>query len=264
MRVDFDELRRIVIAVDPAVTHGEGSDDTGIVVVAHGPHQDKTCKLLELTGRCPGHGYVLADLTCHAAPHKWAKRVVAAYDKFQADRVIAEVNNGGDMVGATIHAVRAGIPYTAVNASRGKRKRAEPVAALWEQGRMHFVSHCPELEDELTTWTQDAKWSPNRLDALVWGCSALGLIGGQGEAFLRAWKGDIAQRKLDPSRQESQEKKELARIIKMAPKFGNRKPKEIADGQRYCEHRWRGDTCVFCNQLRSEVEVVQHRGGPRG
>jgi len=256
MKVDFSELRRILVAIDPATTSNEDSDDTGIVVVARGPHQDDSCKIFEATGRCPGHGYVLADLTCHVKPHEWARRAVKAYDRFRADKIIAETNNGGDMVEETLRAIRLGVPYKKVTATRGKTKRAEPVAALWEQGRMHFVSPCPELVDELTTWTQDSEWSPNRLDALVWGMSALGLLGGQGDAFISAWKRDISARKivhLDEKRAEKR-RKEIQRKIEAMPRFGRRpqedelpeeKPRPTR-AQLRCEHRFRGDYCVFC------------------
>lgn len=264
MIIDFNELRRIVVSIDPATTHNENSDDTGIVVVAHGPHIDlasKPCKLMEMTGRCAGHGYVLGDFTCHLAPHGWAKRAVALYDRFEADRVIAEVNNGGDMVGETIHAVRAGVPYTSVRASRGKHIRAEPVAALWEQGRCHFVDSSPELEDECTSWSKDAIWSPNRLDALVWGFTALGLIGGQGEAFLRVWSGQTKERLANPEDVKSKELASLANVIKLRPKYGERAEQApVSD----CDHRWRGDFCVFCAQPKSELEVAPPRGGLRG
>lgn len=180
------DLRRVVVAVDPAVSANEDSDDTGIVVVARGPHQPATCRL-EGLATCPGHGYVLDDLTCHVTPREWAARAIAAFDHWAADRIVAEVNNGGDMVGTTIHAARPGVPYEAVRATRGKTTRAEPASALYEQGRVHHLGVFPELESQLTTWTPDAD-SPDRLDALVWGLTALGLIGGQGVAFLAAWR----------------------------------------------------------------------------
>lgn len=257
MRISADDLRRIVVAIDPAVTHGETADETGIVVVGRGPHQPETCRLADLTGRCPGHGYVLADVSARVAPHEWARRAVKAYDAFKADRIIAEVNNGGDMVGETIHAIRAGVPYTAVNASRGKHKRAEPVAALWEQGRMHFAVACPQLEDELTSWEPDSTWSPNRLDALVWGCTALGLIGGQGQAFLAFWRGEIATREREaaqptPTRSDATAVRQLKRLMRSGPQFGTASYGPTP-AQRRCEHRWRGDYCVFCSLTRAAV-----------
>lgn len=182
IEVTRSDLRRVVVAVDPAVSANEDSDDTGVIVVAKGPHQPSTCKL-EGLARCPGHGYVLDDLTCHVTPREWAIVAVGAYDKWDADRIVAEVNNGGDMVGTTIHAVRAGISYEAVRASRGKQTRAEPASALYEQGRVHHLGNFPELETQLTTWTPDSD-SPDRLDALVWGLTALGLINHPGGPVL--------------------------------------------------------------------------------
>ena len=184
MEIRRSDLTRIVVSIDPAATSGEGADDTGIIIVGRGPHQPDTCEIPQ----CPGHGYVLDDRTCHLPPHGWAETAISAYDQWQADRVIAEVNNGGDMVGATLHAVRVGIPYAKVTATRGKQVRAEPVSALYEQGRVHHLGVFTELEQELETWTPDAKWSPNRLDALVWGLTYLGLIGAQG-AVIATWNG---------------------------------------------------------------------------
>jgi phage terminase large subunit-like protein len=188
--VTRSDFKRIVVAIDPAATSNEDSDDTGIVVVARGPHQPATCSL----DHCPGHGFVLEDCTCHLHPHGWAKVAIDAYDRWQADRIVAEVNNGGDMVAATIHAVRIGVPYSTVHATRGKQMRAEPISALYEQGRVHHLGVFPELEMQQTTWTPDATWSPDRLDALVWGLTELGLIGDQGHAFLTAYKREIEER----------------------------------------------------------------------
>ena len=188
--VQLHDLRRIVVGIDPAVTSGEDSDDTGIVVVGRGPCQPDACKLDR--SLCPGHGYVLADLTCHVAPREWARRAVAAFYEWDATRIVAEVNNGGDMVGDTIHAVDPSVPYRQVRASRGKQMRAEPASALFDQGRCHMLGVFPKLEEQMTTWTLDAKWSPDRLDALVWALVELGLIGAQGHAFLTAYKDEVA------------------------------------------------------------------------
>lgn len=151
------ELDRIVVAVDPAVTSKEGSDETGIVVVA----------------TAGDHGYVLEDLSGRKKPDKWARDAVEAYYRYSADRVVAEVNNGGDLVELTLRTVDKNVSYKAVHASRGKRVRAEPVAALYEQGRVHHVGLFSELEDQLCTHTPEEKDSPDRLDALVWGLTEL-------------------------------------------------------------------------------------------
>ena len=229
VNVRRSDLRRIVVAVDPAVTSGESADDTGIVTVARGPCQPSTCKL---TIHCPGHGYVLADDTCHLPPTGWAHRAIAAYDQWQADRIVAEVNNGGDMVGETIHAVRVGVPYSSVHATRGKRVRAEPVSALYEQGRVHHLGVFAELEQEQSIWTPDSAWSPNRVDALVWGLTFLGLVGAQGAAFLATYKDELA------TRAPAQDPR-LARL----PRLGAEAESRLRPG---CKHRFFTGVCVYC------------------
>jgi phage terminase large subunit-like protein len=159
-RVDrAPDLRRIVVAVDPAVTSGEDSDETGIVVV----------------GIVGDQLYVLDDASDRLPPEGWARRVVELRDEWGADRVVAEVNNGGDLVASVLRAVDRNVPLKLVRASRGKRTRAEPVSALYEQGRVHHVGGFDLLEDQLCTWTSDAKESPDRLDALVWAATELAL-----------------------------------------------------------------------------------------
>jgi len=162
------DLARVVVAIDPAVTSGEDSDETGIVVCG-----------LDVSGR----GHVLADRTCRLGPDGWARRAIAAYRDFGADRVVAEVNNGGDLVESVLRAVDSNIPYTAVHASRGKRIRAEPVAALYEQGRVTHAEVFPELEDQLCTFTPESGESPDRLDALVWAITHLMLGSGVSGEF---------------------------------------------------------------------------------
>lgn len=156
-------LSRVVVAVDPAVTSNDKSDETGIVVCAKG---------------ADGHGYVLEDGSGKFTPLEWATRAVALYDKWGADRVVAEVNNGGDLVEANLRQVRKAVPFTAVRASRGKVIRAEPVSALYEQGRCHHVGNHPGLEDQMTTWDgTTGEKSPDRVDALVWGMTDLIVAG---------------------------------------------------------------------------------------
>jgi predicted phage terminase large subunit-like protein len=148
------DLQRIVIAIDPAVTHTEDSDDTGIVVAALG---------------VDGRGYLLDDLTCRLSVDGWAARAVGAYHLHNADRIVAEVNNGGDLVERVIRTVDSKVPYRAVHASRGKLTRAEPVAALVEQGKISIAGAFPELEDELCSYTgAPGEKSPGRMDAFVW------------------------------------------------------------------------------------------------
>jgi predicted phage terminase large subunit-like protein len=154
-------LRRVVVAIDPAVSSGEDADETGIVVAALG--QDS-------------HGYVLDDLSGRFSPHDWASRALAAYRDHRADRIVAEVNNGGAMVEATLRVLDAGVSYKPVHASRGKLARAEPVAALYEQGRIHHVGAFPALEDQMCAFTGGPLShvaSPDRVDALVWALSEL-------------------------------------------------------------------------------------------
>ena len=160
------ELQRVVVAIDPAVTSSEQADETGIIVAGKG---------------VDGFGYVLSDRSARVSPDSWARRAIQAYDDFKADRIIGEVNNGGEMVGLTISTVR-NVPYKAVHASRGKQARAEPVAALYEQGKIFHVSPFEELEDQLVTWTPESGESPDRLDALVWALTEL-MLGNYCYAF---------------------------------------------------------------------------------
>jgi phage terminase large subunit-like protein len=152
------DLKRVIVAIDPAASTNEGSDETGIIVAGQGIDDD---------------WYVLADRSGIFAPNAWAKRAIAAYDEFKADRIVAEVNNGGDMVESTLRTVRKSIPYTKVHASRGKAIRAEPIASLYAQGNVWHVEPFIALEDQLVNWTPDSGDSPDRLDALVWALTEL-------------------------------------------------------------------------------------------
>jgi phage terminase large subunit-like protein len=152
------DMRRVVVGVDPAGTSDEGADETGIVVAGVG---------------VDGHGYVLDDVSARLSPDGWARRAVAAYDRWEADRIVAETNYGGDMVLATIRTVRPRVSLRKVHASRGKAIRAEPIVALYEQGRVFHAGVFPTLEDQLCSWTPDAGPSPDRLDALVWAMTEL-------------------------------------------------------------------------------------------
>jgi phage terminase large subunit-like protein len=152
------ELKRIVVAIDPAVSTSEGADESGIIVA--GIDADK-------------HGYILEDLSGRYAPHEWAQRAVAAYQRHRADRIIAEKNNGGDMVENTIRMVSRNLSFKAVHASRGKVTRAEPISALYELRKVHHVGALSALEDQMCSFTSDfdrarAGYSPDRVDALVW------------------------------------------------------------------------------------------------
>jgi phage terminase large subunit-like protein len=155
---DTPPLRRIVVAIDPAVTSGEHSDETGIVVAGVATN---------------GEAYILDDKTMRASPNDWASAAVAAYHRHKADLIVAEANQGGDLVENVLKAVDPRVPVHLVRASRGKRTRAEPVAALYEQGRAHHVGFFPDLEDQLCSWVPDMGTSPDRLDALVWALTDL-------------------------------------------------------------------------------------------
>lgn len=143
---------RIAIAIDPAVTATAGSDETGLIAGALGED---------------GHGYILRDLSGKFSPNEWAGKAVDWYKVNYADCIIAEVNNGGDMVVNTILTQDAYANVKQVRASTGKLVRAEPIAALAEQGLIHMIGTFPELEEQLCSWVQGDK-SPDRLDAYVW------------------------------------------------------------------------------------------------
>src|SRR6516162_6527364 len=172
------QMTRVVVAIDPAVTSGEEADETGIIVAGKDHN---------------GHGYVLADLSGRYPPTEWARLAITAYRTHRADRIVAEVNNGGDMVGATLRMVDPNVAFTAVRASRGKVVRAEPVAALYQQGRVHHIGTFPQLEDQMTNFTSDidraaAGYSPDRVDALVWAFSELLVEPMKGEGIYELYR----------------------------------------------------------------------------
>jgi phage terminase large subunit-like protein len=153
----------MVVAIDPAVTSGEEADETGIIVLG----KDRN-----------GNGYVLEDRSGRYAPIEWAREAIALYRKYKADRIVAEINNGGEMVEHTIRMIDRNVAFNGVHASRGKVVRAEPVAALYEQRRVFHLGAFPVLEDQMCMFTTDLDrkatgFSPDRVDALVWGFSEL-------------------------------------------------------------------------------------------
>ena len=166
LRVDeTPELRRIVVSIDPAVTNNEYSDETGIIVAGVDGNNNY---------------YVLDDVSGNMSPDTWAKKAVQCYYNWEADRIVAEVNNGGDLVERIIRTVDKNIPYTAVRASRGKMVRAEPIAALYEQHRAHHVGIFPDLEDQMISYTGERNQaSPDRMDAMVWALTDLSQSTGQ-------------------------------------------------------------------------------------
>jgi len=153
-------LRRIVVAIDPAVSSKDTSDETGIIVAGLG---------------FDDHLYVLEDKTDHyPGPTDWARRAVALYQHYRADRIIGEVNNGGDLIENVLRSVNPGISYKAVHATRDKLTRAEPIAAIYEQGKAHHIDQLLDLELEMTSWeAKKGEKSPNRIDALVWAATDL-------------------------------------------------------------------------------------------
>jgi predicted phage terminase large subunit-like protein len=156
-------MARVVVAVDPSGTAGalDEGDSIGIVVAGKG---------------VDGKAYVLADRSCKLSPDGWGRRAVDAYREFKADRIVAERNFGGAMVEHVLRTVDRNVAYREVTASRGKIQRAEPVAALYEQGRVKHAHSFPELEDEMCAMTSDGyagDGSPDRCDALVWCLSEL-------------------------------------------------------------------------------------------
>jgi predicted phage terminase large subunit-like protein len=163
------DMQRIVVAVDPSGTKGESDDGDSIGIVVAGLGID-------------GRGYVLADRTCKLSPDGWGRRAVNAYHEFKADRIVAERNFGGAMVEHVIQTIDKSASYKEVTASRGKVARAEPVAALYEQGRVSHAGSFAELEDQMAQMAPEGfvgDGSPDRADAMVWAITELML----GDAF---------------------------------------------------------------------------------
>jgi phage terminase large subunit-like protein len=165
------DLQRIVVADDPSGTKGDGGgDDIGIVVAGKG---------------VDGRGYVLQDATCQLSPDGWGRRTVDMFHRWRADRVIGERNYGGAMVEFVVKTADASVPYKEVTATRGKVVRAEPIAALYEQGKISHVGDFPDLEDQMCNFTASGyvgDGSPDRADALVWALTEL-MLDHKGSAF---------------------------------------------------------------------------------
>jgi phage terminase large subunit-like protein len=168
-RNTIPNMVRVVVGIDPALTAHEDSDETGILVCGKG---------------VDGFGYVLQDVSGRYTPNEWATQAVQMLEKWQGDKIVAEVNAGGDLVEATLRTVDPNVPFKKVYASRGKIPRAEPVAALYEQGKMRHFGHFPVMEDQMMTYTPEPpagrgmrqiaqQNSPDRMDAMVWAMTEL-------------------------------------------------------------------------------------------
>lgn len=185
---DLPDMDRIVVGVDPAVSSGPNSNETGIVAVGV---VNKNCPC----GHLPHlpHGFILEDRSLRGTPTEWAGQACEVYDSLEADRVVGEVNNGGELVETVIKSSRPDVSYRAVHASRGKKKRAEPVSALSDQKRLHIVGYFAELENQMCTWVppeavddealtkgerkrageaDSEEDSPDRMDAMVWAATS--------------------------------------------------------------------------------------------
>lgn len=153
---EMPPMDRILVGVDPAVTNTDVSDEHGVSVCGLGSD---------------GHGYVLEDASLRGSPHQWASRALAMYDKYEADAIVVEINQGGDMVKHTIQSQGRGARIIEVRATRGKHVRAEPISALYSTGRIHHVGSFPEMEDQLVKFTShgyEGSDSPDRAEAMIW------------------------------------------------------------------------------------------------
>jgi len=177
------ELIRVVVAIDPATTSGEESDETGIIVAGKDAR---------------GHVYVLADCSGRYQPAEWAKTAIAAYHTHEADAVVAEVNAGGEMVQATLRMIDRNISFNAVHASRGKVVREQPIAQIYEEGRGHHVGSFAKLEDQMAKFTIDFDrvalgYSPDRVDALVWAFTDLLVAPMAGEGIYELYRQQVVR-----------------------------------------------------------------------
>jgi phage terminase large subunit-like protein len=175
LELDLDIFDRICVSIDPAMTNNEGSDETGIIVAG----RTYLCPCGRATEDEP-HMIVLEDGSGSMSSHEWTDRAVALAEKYAAEDIVAEVNNGGDLVEQVLLGASArqklsqGVRYRPVRASRGKRTRAEPVGALYEKHRVHHWGYFGKLEDQMCGWTgMPSEKSPDRVDALVWNATHL-------------------------------------------------------------------------------------------
>jgi predicted phage terminase large subunit-like protein len=156
---DIPDLERIVVAIDPAVTANENSDETGIIVAGR---------------TSDNHFYILQDASQTTSPDVWVKKAIELYNRYECDRIVAEVNNGGDLIERLLRTQDSTVPYTSVRATRGKQVRAEPISALYEQNRVHHVGYFKDLEEQMCQFTgNNVKSHDDRVDALVWAITSL-------------------------------------------------------------------------------------------
>ncbi len=159
------EMTKIIVSIDPAVTANANSDETGIIVSALGEDE---------------RYYVIEDKTGKYSPDEWGRVAIELFYRYNANMIVAEVNNGGDLVERLLRSIERNIPYKSVHATRGKMVRAEPISALYEQGRVYHLGTFPKLEEQMCSFTGDSKGqSPDRLDALVWGLTELSISNGK-------------------------------------------------------------------------------------
>jgi phage terminase large subunit-like protein len=152
-RFKMPEMKLVAVGADPNTTSGKDSDEFGIIICGLG---------------ADGYGYVMDDATMTGRPAEWGMAINQAYTRHMANTVVAEVNNGGEMIEYVIHSINPRIPVKSVHASRSKQARAQPVAALYEQGRIRHIGTHAKLEDQMCTWCPGDGASPDRLDAMVW------------------------------------------------------------------------------------------------
>jgi predicted phage terminase large subunit-like protein len=154
-----NDLQRIVVAIDPAVTSNQNSDETGMIVAGRDVNN---------------HYYILHDASQISSPDEWVKKAISLYKQYECDRIVAEVNNGGDLIERLLRTQNQSIPYTSVRASRGKIVRAEPISALYEQNRVHHVGVFKDLEEQMCQFTGNGvQYHDDRVDALVWAITSL-------------------------------------------------------------------------------------------
>jgi phage terminase large subunit-like protein len=154
-----ERMRRVVVAIDPPGASGKTSAECGLIVAGIGPDR---------------HGYIMADLSGRYSPEQWASKAIGAFHSYKADRIVAEKNFGGEMVESTLRSIDRSVPLKMVTASRGKQIRAEPIAAFYEQHKVHHIGEFPDLEDQMCSWDPAASGpSPDRVDSAVWALTEL-------------------------------------------------------------------------------------------